>query len=238
MHARLLLIAAAASLLAATGCGGPTGAIASGTFAAAAAEDTAFLTRVIQSRVFGSSDAPHLVYEVTDYSCPTCMRFYTEKSDSLKAQLVSTGQVQLVHVTSPLPQLLRSWHGASAALCAGGLGGQPAYLRMQHELFTRQEEWRHLGDPLPMFVRMAERAGVPGEALRTCVQENRVAPVILSDLRSISELRARGLDIPGTPTFVVDERESFYGVQPIRAFRDALERSAAGAPPATHSHAH
>jgi protein-disulfide isomerase len=219
-------------------CGAPDGTAStrggagSGSpFAVMATEDTAFLGRASRARTFGSAEAPNVIYEVTDYSCPTCMRFYVQKADSLKSQLVATGEAQLVHVASPLPQLLRSWQGASAAFCVAGLAGQEAYLRMQDELFSQQEDWRHLGDPLPMLAGMAERSGVAANDLTECVRQNRVAPLILSDLRTVSQLRAQGLEIPGTPTFVINERETFYGVQPISAFREAIERTAAAPDP-------
>jgi protein-disulfide isomerase len=203
-------------------------AAAASPFPAAAVEDTAFVGRAHRARSFGAADAPATILEITDFSCPTCRQFHEQKADSLKAEWVETGRARLVHIMSPLPQLLRSWHGASAAVCAAGIAGRKAYLAMTRQLYRQQEEWRHQGDPLPALLGFARAAGVPEAEFRACMLENRAAPLILADLRTIAELRAaRGLDIRGTPTFVINNREAFYGVAAMSAFAEAIERTAA-----------
>ena len=195
-------------------------------FAETAVEDSAFVNRADRARNFGSETAPNTILEIVDFSCPTCRRFFEEKADSLKTEWVDSGEARIVHIMSPLPQLLRSWHGASAAVCAAGLGGQEAYLAMTRQLYLEQEEWRHLGDPLPQLTGFADAAGLPAADFRSCLLENRAAPLILRDLRVIAELRvSRGLEILGTPTFVINGQEAFYGVQPMSMFREAVART-------------
>jgi predicted DsbA family dithiol-disulfide isomerase len=82
----------------------------------------------------------------------------------------------------------------------------------------------------PALVAFAASAGVSEAEFRVCMLENRAAPLILADLRPLAELRvARGLDIRSTPTFVINNREAFHGVQPMSAFQEAIERTAATA---------
>jgi hypothetical protein len=52
--------------------------------------------------------------------------FYLERSDSLKAKYVESGAANLVVHTFVIPRLMRGYHAAEAAFCAGALAGRDA----------------------------------------------------------------------------------------------------------------
>lgn len=168
--------------------------------------DVAFLERADNARIYMVDSTLARIDEFVDFGCPTCRTFYILRTDSLKASLVDTGRANFVVRMFPLVQLMRGYHAAEAALCAGGLSDQPGFEAMQHRLYMNQSVWQPLQDPIPVFIQFAADIGLPLEEFQACLIRDTVAPLILSDMNM-----AQLLAVEGTPTFVLNRGGELTG---------------------------
>ena len=129
--------------------------------------DVDFLERADNSRIYMVDSTQARIDEFIDFGCPTCRSFYILRTDSLKTNLVDTGRANFVVRMFPLARLMRGFHAAEAALCAGGLNDRQGFEAMQHRLYMNQSVWQPLQDPIPVFPPVRGRhqpaaGGVPG----------------------------------------------------------------------------
>jgi len=194
--------------------------------AAAQADATAdipLLQRADSIRIFLSETAEVVVEEFIDFACSDCRQFHLQKADSLRA-LVEDEDITFILRIYPIPRLMRGYHAAEAAFCAGALAGRSAFLSMVDRLFTYQTSWKPQIDPTPFFEAYAEDIGVPLAEFSNCLERDAMAPLIVSDVRMASDYGA-----PGTPTFVFNKKdefsgsEAFYGVQPMSRFKESID---------------
>jgi protein-disulfide isomerase len=198
---------------------------ADGAWAQGATGET-LLQRAGSSRSKGQESAPVLVFEISNFQCPYCARFSKEIFPRIDSAYVATGKVRWVFVNLPLPGHLRSWNAAKAALCAGAVGD--GFWPVHDRLFVDISEWARAEEVLPVLVRYAREAGVPEEAFRRCMAEDRVAPLIVEDL-----LNAARSGVRGTPTFFIgEERQPLVGLQPFEVWTEVLDRALQAAPAA------
>jgi protein-disulfide isomerase len=200
---------------------------AAGGGAQAAVDDGELLTRADSVRLYLPASPDLLLTEFVDFACSDCRAFHLQRADSLRTLLDDEG-VAYAFRTYPIPRLLRGFHGAEAAFCAGGVAGRGAFRRMQTVLFERQAEWARSHDPEPLIRNYAREQGM-GDAFDDCVRRNAVWPLIAMDTR-----QGTAMGIPGTPSFVLTRlgadapADSFYGNQPMSRFREAIARARAG----------
>jgi len=186
--------------------------------------DTRLIQQADRARMYGTDTTRVTIDEYVDYACPDCAAFHTERMDSLRALFIDTGRVNFVVRFYPIPRLMRGYHAAEAALCAGGFGGRSAFEGMQRQLLQEQATWRQLHDPRGQFVTYAETLGLPLDAFADCMERSAMAPLILGDLQL-----AQQAQVEGTPTFVYNVPGpyqglvSFYGNQPMAQFQEALQ---------------
>ncbi len=190
-----------------------------------ARSDGELLQRAQASRTYGTDTLLVTVHEFADPACGSCEQFHTVRNDSLKNLL--DGKANFVYHFTPIPGLMRGYHGAKAALCAGGVGDKPGFEAMLNSLFAEQENWSILSDPYPSFEEYAKEADLPIEAFKDCYDRDAVSPLIVSDLRLGGIFGA-----PGTPTFAFVEYRSmepadlFYGGDvPMSRFEEALSNA-------------
>ncbi|MEJ2370487.1 MAG: thioredoxin domain-containing protein [Gemmatimonadales bacterium] len=187
--------------------------------------DVELMQRADSARMFGTDTTRATIHEFIDFACSTCRAFYLERSDSLRTMYVENGEVNLVVHTFVIPRLMRGYHAAEAAFCAGALAGRDGFEGMQRRLFTDQEDWRAMRDPVPGFVAYAEELGLPIEPFRDCLVRDAMAPLIMADMRTAGLAR-----IPGTPTFIflgpgqTSTEHQFYGNEPMVMFDQFLAR--------------
>jgi protein-disulfide isomerase len=172
------------------------------------------LERAAQSRSKGAEGAPVLVYEISDFQCPFCRRFAVDVFPQIDSAYIQTNRVQWVFVSLPMPSHMNAWVAAEAALCAGAAGGR--FWALHDRLFEAQAEWSVAADPGPFMARYARDAGVPLDAWTACVEQDRVAPLILQDV-------IFGSRVSGTPTFVVNNQQTVVGVKTFAEWREILE---------------
>ena len=187
--------------------------------------DVGFLERADNSRIYMVDSTLARIDEFIDFGCPTCRSFYILRTDSLKATFVDTGRANFVVRMFPLARLMRGFHAAEAALCAGGLNDRQGFEAMQHRLYMNQSVWQPLQDPIPVFLQFAADINLPLEEFQACLIRDTVAPLILSDMNL-----AQVLAVDGTPTFVVNRggeltgEVRLTGEEGISSFEEAVNR--------------
>ena len=187
--------------------------------------DVDFLERADNSRIYMVDSTLARIDEFIDFGCPTCRSFYILRTDSLKANLVDNGRANFVVRMFPLARLMRGFHAAEAALCAGGLNDRQGFEAMQHRLYMNQSVWQPLQDPIPVFLQFAADINLPLEEFQACLIRDTVAPLILSDMNL-----AQVLAVEGTPTFVVNRggeltgEVKLTGEEGISSFEEAVTR--------------
>jgi protein-disulfide isomerase len=172
------------------------------------------LNQAAESRTKGAQGAPVLVYEISDFQCPHCRKFAVEVFPQIDSAYVRTGKVQWVFVSLPMPNHLNAWVAAEAALCAGAVANR--FWPVHDRLFQSHSEWISATAPGPLLARYAREAGVPMDAWQACVDEDRVAALILQDV-------IFGSRVSGTPTFIVNNQQTVVGVKTFAEWREILD---------------
>lgn len=195
------------------------------TRADSARADLEILQRADAARTYLADTTRVTIHEFVDFACSTCRGFHTQRADSLKARYVESGDTNFKLHVFVIPRLMRGYHAAEAALCAGALADKAGLEAMQDLLFVNQDGWRRLRDPRPVFETYAGEIGLPMDAFRDCLDRDLMAPLIFADMR----LGGRA-GVPGTPTFIFvapgdsTYEHQFYGNQPMTAFEEILSR--------------
>lgn len=169
-------------------------------------KDRQWLQKANEARTYGTDTSKVVIHEFADFACPDCKWFFENRLDSLKTRYLATGKANFVYHTYVIARLMRGYHGAEAALCAGALGGKPAFEGMMAQLFRNQDTWRRLANPMPTFEAWAKALKVPLLSFRDCTARDVMAPLIVSDMR----LGVKA-DIPGTPALVLTWHDTFNG---------------------------
>jgi protein-disulfide isomerase len=222
--ARILVAAAATALLSAgahaqrAGAGGQQGH----------AQADPFTVRVDQARYKGSETAPVTIVEVADFECPYCHQWFQDTYRKLDSAYVRTGKVRILFINNPLPRHLEAFAASKAALCAAA---QDRFWPMHDRLFSTQQEWSGKRDVAQRFAQMAGELHLDVAAYRDCYENDRTAPLILND---VSEATVAGID--GTPTFILNGRQSLHGAVSFEEMRRAIDALLAQSPAATPGH--
>ena len=170
----------------------------------------------------GKPDAPVVIVEFSDYQCPFCKRFAEETLPALQ-RYIDEGTVRLVYVDFPIDQIHpQARAAAQAAYCAAEQGGPEAYWQMHDVLFAAQDQWAGKEDVVSVLADLAERAGLDGEALRTCVESGRFAERVQQGLEEGTRL-----GVSGTPTFFVNGKK-LVGAQSIETFEQLIAQFVQG----------
>ena len=173
-----------------------------------------------RGRIQGSASAPVWVVEVSDFQCPYCRMWHDSSYAALVRDYVSTGKVRLAYLNYPLQMHVNALPAAEAAMCASV---QSKFWPMHDVLFTSQEKWERLGNPVSFFDSLATSVGVDRAQWTNCMSKHLARPLIDAD-RSRSQQRG----VESTPSFFVGD-EALAGAQPYPVFRAAIERALAKA---------
>jgi protein-disulfide isomerase len=98
---------------------------------------------------------------------------------------------------------------------------------MHDALFTKQEQWSGLEDPLPTFKQFAGDLGVDQAQFDACLDEGKYADKVSADTQ---EGIAAGAS--GTPYFLINGMV-LSGAQPFTAFQTQIDYALAGGEPPT-----
>ena len=170
------------------------------TFALALAEvqDDAF---PVSRHVKGPADAPIVIRDFSDFSCPACRRFVAEVLPSVEAALLPRGDVRIEYHHFPLiGSFPNSFRAAEVSECVtdANPGDDEAFWRFHDLLFERQPEWSGRPDVDASLLAIAAAAGVATDGVEACLAEGRHVETIERAYDVATALQLRG-----TPTVFV-----------------------------------
>jgi protein-disulfide isomerase len=191
-------------------------AVAIAIFALAAGSSPAWAQQdeLLAARTHGSAAAPVTVYEISDFQCPYCARFFLETMPTLEREYVVPGKVKFVFVNLPLPMHPNAVPAAELAMCAARQG---KFWPLHDVLFRNQRQWAGLSEPGTVFLSYGDSVGANREALAACVRDGTTRTIVRTDAEGAVRSGARS-----TPTFYV-EGGLISGAQPVETFRAVLD---------------
>ena len=147
------------------------------------------------SRVISNpADAQATLVLFTDYQCPYCAAM-----DELIQQAHEEygDQVRIVVRNYPLPKHLNA---AAAAQAVEAAAEQGALTEMSAYVFEHQKDWAAQSEGLEdLFVQYAQDLGLDTEQFRSDYSSQQIIDRVARDLQD-----ARDLELPGTPTLILD----------------------------------
>lgn len=143
----------------------------------------------------GSSSAPVMVVEFTDYQCPFCRRFVHSTFPLLKRDFVETGKVYWQVRGLPLDFHSDARKAAQSVLCARE---QDRFWQLRDSLFRNNTNLNV--DNIKIY---ASELKLDMSAFNSCFDSNKYMDVIDRDIATARELR-----ITGTPTFLIGRVKS------------------------------
>ena len=145
----------------------------------------------------GPAEAKVTVVEYMSLTCPHCAAFHREVLPQLKSTYVDTNKIRFVFRDFPFDGV--AYGAAIIARCMGE--ENPArYVGFVDILFRQQDRWARSPEPLGEVKRMAQVAGMTGEAFDACLKNEKIANAIL-------QVRQEGVDkykVGATPSFLVN----------------------------------
>lgn len=138
----------------------------------------------------GSADAPIIITEFSDFSCPHCAEF-APIAERVINEYVRNGEARWEYRPVTIIGASYSNAAARAALCAGE---QDAFWPFHQEIFELQRAESRSAFETSRFVTIASDMGLNGGDLRTCMNSGRPRGVI-----SLAEAQGSRLGITGTP---------------------------------------
>lgn len=183
----------------------------------------------------GSTDAPVVLEEWSDYLCPFCGRHFRSTVPQLLEAYVRSGKLRLVFRDFPLAGLHpTAARGHVAARCAGAAGAD-GYWAMHDALFSRQLEWNHLPDPDPYLKTQAAALGLDAGSFDRCMRDDKVAAEVAA---SVSRAQGHGFNSTPNFRFIVTDRDKDYevsGAHPFDHFAQIANALLAGQEPPEES---
>ena len=152
--------------------------------------------------VLGPDSAPVQITEYADFECPTCARFAIVTMPDVVQRLIPTGKLRWQFLDFPLQQHANSPLAHVAAACAGAQG---KFWEMQYALYSHQDAWFSVKNPLSEFLEYGRQVSLNTDSLRACIDQRRPWPQI-----EASRCLGEKLGVGGTPTFYVNGREVPY----------------------------
>lgn len=162
----------------------------------------------------GLADAPVTIEEYSDFGCPHCRDFITEKADRLRQEYVDSGQVR--YIVAPYALRPETALATEAAWCATD---QDKFFDYQRVLFD------NFGSPITQanLTALAKNVDLDQSAFATCLSSRTHQ---LDVTKAMQAAARRGVN--ATPTFFINGVR-FEGNQPYENFQQAIEQALATA---------
>lgn len=162
----------------------------------------------------GSTDAPVVIVNFSDFGCPFCGSFSRETYPVIEAEYVRTGKVFFKYVPFVMGMFPNGSEAARAAECAGDGG---SFWAMHDSLYASQSEWKKSRAPLAVFQRMVAHPFADRRHFDACYADSETHP---RTRRNNAAAEALGIRV--TPSFVVNGRP-IEGALPLVDFRRVIE---------------
>ncbi len=147
---------------------------------------------------FGGSKATVVIEEYSDFQCPYCAAHEMKFAEAVQQWVAKQkGDVRFEFYDVALPRHLAAGLAAHAARCAGAQGH---YDEARHAIFAEQQQWSTASDAAERVTELARTFVKDTARFNTCLDRNalRMDRIMAANLQ-----RARDLQVPGTPTFLV-----------------------------------
>jgi protein-disulfide isomerase len=142
----------------------------------------------------GSSDAPIVIVEFSDFQCPYCSQHTLTTQPVLDQEFIGKGEVMWVFKHFPIQNIHPFAFAASvAAECAAE---QEAFWQFHHRLFVDMAVWSR-PDNSTYFMELAAEYELDTDAFATCMSGDASVQAVQGDMQDGSPF------VRGTPTFVV-----------------------------------
>jgi protein-disulfide isomerase len=186
--------------------------------------DAAALLERARGIAIGDENAPIKMLVFSDFQCPGCKHWALQVEAPLKADLVESGQVQLVYYDFPLSGHPHSFIVSRAARCANDQGKFWEY----HDLaFAQQEQWSYSRTtPTDLLIEYAQTVGLDMGQFRSCLESDAHAETVTAN-----QMLGAQLGVRGTPTVFVNGRQlqNWNDFQAAKAEIQAMTGASAGA---------
>lgn len=156
----------------------------------------------------GPEDAPIVIIEFSDFSCPYCRRFHQETF----TDLLDTYAGQIRFVYRDFPVVGGGQIGSLAAQAANCAAEQGDYWDFHDALFSGKYNLDQSG-----FLRYAIELGLDESSLSECLDSGRYKAEVEADLRYGVDL-----GVTGTPTFFINGIP-LVGAQPMSSFAQVVD---------------
>lgn len=163
----------------------------------------------------GDVDAPIVIIEFADYSCPHCINFGKTTKNQLFEEFVDTGKVRFEFRDY---QFLRD-ESMLAAIATRAAGLQGMFWEYQDMIFENSPEGSQAEINPAVLIDFARQLGVPDLAkFEADLYSQELATLVIADREFGSSI-----GVNSTPTFIVGATV-FTGAQPIEVFRQVIEQ--------------
>jgi protein-disulfide isomerase len=174
-------------------------------------------TAPAEGRTKGLATAPVTIIEYADLQCPNCAMFARTTEREIERQYIETGKVRLEFRHFPFLGK-ESWRAAEALECAGEQGKLWQY---RDALYASQAGENRGAFSDKNLRAIADRAGLDGAALATCLDSGRYRDRVQAD-----KLAGEAAGVEGTPTFFINGRK-VVGAYPFSVFQAVIEQALA-----------
>jgi protein-disulfide isomerase len=168
--------------------------------------------------VLGSSNAPLVLVEFTDYQCGFCKRFHDTTMADLTKSYIDTGKLRVVSRNLPLGFHNNAEPAAQVALCSHQ---QQKYWPMREKLFANSTQLTAAN-----FMKAAEELKLDMGAFRSCLDGKTFAGQVAKDAQD-----AATVGITGTPSFILGKQTGdkvtgkiIVGAMPFAAFDAEIKK--------------
>jgi protein-disulfide isomerase len=142
----------------------------------------------------GRADAPVTVIEYASLTCTHCAGFHRSVMRQFKERYVDTGQVRFIYRAFPLNAL--DLGAYTVARCRG----EGSFVAMVDLLFSKQESWAFVSNPLAALVEVVKEAGFTQESVDACLKNRELSDA----LNASGDAAYEKLGVDSTPTFFIN----------------------------------
>ncbi len=145
----------------------------------------------------GQPDAPATLEEFGDFQCPPCGMLHP-----VLKQMEKEFGPKLRIIFREFPLVPAHEHALAAARAAEAAGLQGKFWPMHDLIYENQKAWHDVFDVRPVFEGYATRVGLDLDRFRSDLNSSPVQDRITEDGK-----RGRSLNVKGTPTVFLNDRE-------------------------------
>lgn len=172
-----------------------------------------------KDHIRGNPNAPIMIVEYSDFECPFCKNFH-ETMNKILNDYGANGKVAWVYRQFPLEQLHpNASRIAAASECVAELGGNDAFWKFADLVFG--ERATNAQTDMLKLPDYAVQAGVNKDTYTQCVNTNKYAEAIKSDIQAGADAGARGT--PYSFLIVGGKQVLINGAQPYATVKQMIE---------------